>query len=371
MSDSRPTVLIAAAGTGGHIYPGIAVAQQLRERRPDVRIVFLGSNEGLEKDIVPRYGFEIVVLSARKIKGMGLRGILGFLFLAPFIAIQALIALWKIHPRVIFGTGAYATALPLRLAALFGIPVYLHESNAKPGLTNKWLGKVARHSFLNFAEAAAFFPHGRSTVVGMPVRLSAPKASNRQVQFPTTAGLHVLLLGGSQGSRPLNRFIMKHADTFFSDPGITLVHQTGEKNHDEVMQRHREVRAEIQQRWIPVPFIENMPDAYQWADVCICRAGSSTLAELLEREMPAVLVPFPFAADDHQRANAKSFENRGFAFLIDEKELDPKLFEIMRRVTADSEVIQNMKSRLRGEKTKLSEKTNAATQIAETLARQV
>jgi UDP-N-acetylglucosamine--N-acetylmuramyl-(pentapeptide) pyrophosphoryl-undecaprenol N-acetylglucosamine transferase len=164
---------------------------------------------------------------------------------------------------------------------------------------------------------------------------------------------------------------MKHADTFFSDPGITLVHQTGEKNHDEVMQRHREVRAEIQQRWIPVPFIENMPDAYQWADVCICRAGSSTLAELLEREMPAVLVPFPFAADDHQRANAKSFENRGFAFLIDEKELDPKLFEIMRRVTADSEVIQNMKSRLRGEKTKLSEKTNAATQIAETLARQV
>jgi len=302
-------VLIAGGGTGGHLFPGIAVADEM-VRRFGAEVRFVGSTHGIERTAVPRAGYAVDLLSIRGVMGEGLRGLARAAWRVP----ESLFAAWSIlgrfRPSLVIGVGGYAAFPALAVAAIRHRPIVLLEQNAIPGLVTRLFAPFARAVCVSFAETASRIgPRARLT--GNPVRWKP-----RGVSAPSEGRLRVLVFGGSAGAHRLNE-IVPGALSRLGGP-VQVLHQTGAADHEAVTRRYRELGIEA----TVVPFVEDMRAAYEACDVAVCRAGATTLAELTAMGVPAILVPYPFAAADHQRTNAEALVRDGAAWLILDRELD-------------------------------------------------
>ncbi|MHB8655356.1 MAG: undecaprenyldiphospho-muramoylpentapeptide beta-N-acetylglucosaminyltransferase [Terriglobia bacterium] len=316
-------VLMAAGGTGGHIFPALAVAEELVARAGEngreeaIRsIVFVGTNRGLESRLIPAAGYELRTVAAAGLKGIGgWKKIANFLVL-PRSAYEAAKVLRSFRPAVVVGVGGYLAGPVMLEAALANIPTLLIEPNAVPGFTNRMLASVVRGAAVGFAATADFYGQ-KARVTGHAVRKVfydiPPKAH--------TAPFTVLIIGGSQGSRAINECVVKSMEILSSeDWKLNVVHQTGERDYNVVRDAYRErnVNAEV------FAFIEDMPGAFARADLVVSRAGATTVAELAAAGKAAVLIPFPGATDQHQLENARVLERAGAACLIEQSALTPE-----------------------------------------------
>lgn len=327
-------VIIAGGGTGGHIYPGVAIAEEFRRRDPQAEVLFVGTARGMETRIVPREGFRLELIEVAALKRVGLRRQLKTLVLLPrsFIEVRSLIN--RFRPDVVIGVGGYASGPVGLVAALMGVPTMVAEQNALPGFTNRVLARFVRAAAVSFEEAKRYFG-GKAEVTGNPVRAEFFEVPEKQ---PGEV-VEILITGGSQGARAINDAMIDALLMLSGESGrLSFVHQTGEKDYERVRAAYEKygVKAEVR------TFIERMVDEFARADLVICRAGATTVAELAAAGRPAIFIPFPFAADDHQRKNAEAVERAGGGRVIPQSELTPERLadELLRLVRAPGELMK-------------------------------
>jgi UDP-N-acetylglucosamine--N-acetylmuramyl-(pentapeptide) pyrophosphoryl-undecaprenol N-acetylglucosamine transferase len=323
MSHVRPveTILFAGGGTGGHLFPGVALAEEFQRRDSRIRIVFAGTRRGLEARVIPQLGYPLVFLEVHGLVGIGGRRQLKALLHFPRALVQALILLVRFRPSLIVGLGGYASAPVLLAAMIGGIPWVLQEQNAFPGLVNRLLAPFARAVFTAFDDAGKHLRSRRIYNCGNPLRSLARAETeddaddgDRDPEVFT-----ILVIGGSQGARVLNRVVPAAFGKLASRcPGLRVVHQSGIGELEQV----RKAYGNFPERVEVVDFIGDIGRCYRQADLVVCRAGALTLAELAELGKPAILVPFPHAAHDHQVYNAKAFAAAGAARVRIESEFD-------------------------------------------------
>ncbi len=321
---AEPLVMILAGGTGGHIFPGLAVAQALRTR--GVRVGWLGADGGMETRLVPPHDIVIDTIAVKGLRGKGVIALLT----APLRVLRAVRDAARVlrdrRPAAVVSFGGYAAGPGGIAARIAGIPLLVHEQNRAAGLTNKVLAKVARVVMTGFPQT---FTH--EVVVGNPVREAiAAVAPPAQRDFHHDGPLRLLVLGGSQGARALNNAVPQAAAAL-GQP-LDIVHQCGEKMLEEARRAYADagVAAQVE------PFIADMAGAYAWADLVVCRAGALTLAELCAVGVGSVLVPFPQAVDDHQTRNAEYLVERGAARLLRQgDDLSARLREVLAELSAD------------------------------------
>ncbi len=337
-------ILIAGGGTGGHLYPGIALARELRRRNPSAEVSFVGTAQGIEARVVPREGFELDLIRVAGLKGKGRAERLRGLLLLPTAAGDAWRVISRRRPDVVVGVGGFASGPVLALAAVRGYPTMLLEQNAVPGLTNRLLAHFVRAAAVNFADALPYFPR-TGFVAGNPVRPEFFPAQNEEANGDTARGGNlaqgrVLIFGGSQGAHAIN-LAMVEAASRLAATGLQLAitHQTGERDLDLVRSAYH--RAGLAAR--VEAFIFEIDGEMKAADLVICRAGATTLAELAASGRPAILVPLPTATDDHQRKNAAVLGRAGAALVIEERDLSgSRLAETIAKLVADREKRQQM-----------------------------
>jgi len=323
---SNAPVMIFAGGTGGHIFPGLAVAAALRAR--DVPVIWLGADGGMETRLVPQHGIAIETIAISGLRGKGI----GPLLRAPLRVLSAIRAaarvLRKHRPRAVISFGGFAAGPGGIAAALAGIPLLVHEQNRAPGMTNRVLAKFARSVLTGFPDA---FP-GKETVVGNPVRSVISDIAAPRERFGNRSGaLHLLVLGGSQGARALNESVPQ-ALRQLQGVAIEVRHQCGEKMREdaELAYAAAGIDASVE------PFIADMAAAYAWADVVVCRAGALTLAEVCAAGIASVLIPLPTAVDDHQTKNGLFLVERGAAALLkQDATLAERLATTLRELAGD------------------------------------
>ncbi|MFH0798907.1 MAG: undecaprenyldiphospho-muramoylpentapeptide beta-N-acetylglucosaminyltransferase [Pseudomonadota bacterium] len=309
-------ILIAAGGTGGHLFPGIAIAEEMRRRNGSLRILFAGTGRGLEATLCPKLGLPLILMGSSSIKDRkGIARIAAWGRL-PLSVMRAISILKSQGPRLLVSVGGYAAG-PLSLAAwLLRIPFVLIEPNAIAGLTNRVIGRFCRRAFVQFAEACSFFPAGRAIVTGNPVRSEVLSA--RRERAHADGPLTVFVFGGSQGALRLNRAMLDAVALMGAEKEkIRLIHQTGSNDDVRTIER---VYRDAGFAATVFPFAERIWEHYARADLVVARAGATTVAELSVLALPSILVPYPFAADDHQRANARGMARLGGAVVIDDGE---------------------------------------------------
>jgi UDP-N-acetylglucosamine--N-acetylmuramyl-(pentapeptide) pyrophosphoryl-undecaprenol N-acetylglucosamine transferase len=309
-------IVISGGGTGGHLFPALAVHDALRARRPEAAALFVGAASGVEATILPRRGHAFRGLTASQVSGKGFRGRLSALMALPGTVRQAMRFLREFRPQVAFGVGGYASVPTMLAAALTRVPCVIHEQNAIPGLANRLLGVMASAVAVSFANAARFFPSHRTLVTGNPVRAeirTGDPAPARERLGLAREVFTVLVFGGSQGAHRLNQAILQALPDLARDgAGLQFVHATGARDLPDVRRGYEasRVRARVE------PFLDDMALAYQAADFVISRAGAGTVFELAAVGKPALLVPFPYAANDHQRLNAEAVVGAGAAWIL-------------------------------------------------------
>lgn len=320
MSKNGP-VMIMAGGTGGHVYPALAVADHLREK--GVPVVWMGTRKGIEARLVPEAGIDIEWLGMSGLRGKGIFTLL----LAPvkivYACYQALRILRKVKPRVVLGMGGFVSAPGGLMSKLAGVPLLIHEQNAVPGMSNRLLAKIATKVMEAFPGS---FETG-ATHVGNPVRktitvLETPEQRNRE----RTGPLRVLVFGGSLGAARLNEIVPQAFEQLGVEEYV-IRHQTGPGHYEQTRSNYAQfgIEADV------LEYIDNMEEMYDWADVVICRAGAMTVAELAAAGVASVLVPYPHAVDDHQTFNARYLSDKSAAILIQQKDLTvEKLVDVLR-----------------------------------------
>jgi UDP-N-acetylglucosamine--N-acetylmuramyl-(pentapeptide) pyrophosphoryl-undecaprenol N-acetylglucosamine transferase len=304
-------MVVAGGGTGGHLFPGLAVAECLVAGGAD-SVLFVGSEFGIEARVVPRTRFEFRALPIRALRGRGWRGAAQLATALPPAVARAWKILGEFRAQLVLGVGGYASFPVVVAARLRGVPSVLLEQNARPGWTNRLLGRLAARVCTTFAEANAYFPVGRVVLTGNPVR----PLEARRPDGPN--GFTLLVFGGSQGAHRINEALDAAAPALRDAiPGLRILHQTGAADRDRLRARYAELGVEADVR----EFIDDMGWAYGRADLVVCRAGATTVAELTALGKAAILVPYPFAADDHQRANARVLAERRAGVLVLDREL--------------------------------------------------
>ncbi|MCB9728834.1 MAG: undecaprenyldiphospho-muramoylpentapeptide beta-N-acetylglucosaminyltransferase [Deltaproteobacteria bacterium] len=317
--------LIAGGKTGGHLYPGVAIAEELRRRQPDARVTFVGTAEGIEARVLPPLGWTLLTISASRLAGGGLLDRLRGLARVPVAMFQSWRHLRHERPQVVIGVGGYASGPVLLTAWLCRYPTAIQEQNALPGFTNRVLGRFARRIYLGFDAAAARFGGRPTLATGNPIRRALVEALASATSTREASGhaLRVLVFGGSQGARFLNErapALLASLHAAHPELALTVTHQTGVA--DEAATRARYAATPLADAARVLPYIDDMPAAYAAADVAICRAGALTIAELTAVGLPSVLVPFPFAAGNHQEANARVIADAGAGLLVRQGEWD-------------------------------------------------
>ena len=306
-------VIIAAGGTGGHLYPGVALAREFARLEPGNDTIFVGTDRGLETKVVPREGFELITITARGVMGRGVWGAVQGLAAVPVGLLQCLTICRQRRPDLAIGIGGY-TSPPLVLAAfLLGIKRAILEPNVHPGMANRVLSPFVDLIFVSFAATAPYFARGKTRIVGTPIRREFLEASIPVEGGPETRGFTILVLGGSQGARSINRAMIAALPTLAAArPRPRVIHQTGEHDYEEVAVAYRNARLEAEVS----PFIFDVPRAFRQADLIVSRSGATTLAEITACGKPAILIPFPHAIHGHQERNARILEQAGAATVI-------------------------------------------------------
>jgi len=302
-------VLIAAGGTGGHIYPGIAVAKEIMRRCESSEVLFVGTARGLETRIVPENGFQLSLINSAGLKNVGLVGKVRGLSVLPKSFLEARQIIRQFRPHVVVGAGGYVSGPVLLMAAIMGCPTLVMDSNALPGFTNRQLARFVDRAALTFEEALKFFGK-KGVVTGNPVRnefFDVPRKIRSDI-------FHVLIFGGSQGARAINNAVVESLRHLVGHKGrLTITHQTGESDLETIKAAYAQSEfADADVR----PFISDIFVEFGQADLVVCRAGATTCAELAAAGKAALMVPLPTAADDHQRKNAEALERAGAARMI-------------------------------------------------------
>jgi UDP-N-acetylglucosamine--N-acetylmuramyl-(pentapeptide) pyrophosphoryl-undecaprenol N-acetylglucosamine transferase len=311
-------VLIAAGGTGGHIYPGIAVANEILRREPDSEIRFVGTARGLENKLVPKAGFELSIIDSAGLKNVGLAARIRGLMILPKSLAEARRLIRQFRPDVVIGAGGYVSGPVLMTAALTGTPTLVMESNALPGWTNRRLALMVDKAAVSFEESLRYF-RGKGVVTGNPVRreffVIPPKPRD-------TSRFSILIFGGSQGARAINDAMVEALPLMQEMRSkLDVIHQTGEADFERVAMAYREAGWE-QARVLK--YVDDMVKAFADVDLVVCRAGATTTAELIAAGKASVMVPFPLAADDHQRKNAEALQRAGGTKVILQQDLSGK-----------------------------------------------
>lgn len=329
-------VIIAAGGTGGHIYPGVAIAHEFKKRDATTEILFVGTPRGLESKIIPREGFALEFIHVGALKSVSVFERTKSLSQLPLSFVAARRILKRFKPNVVVGVGGYSSGPTLLVAALSRIPTLIVEPNAMPGFTNRVLARFVDAAALTFEDAQKYFGN-RGVVTGNPVRGEFAHLKKKM----RGDKLNVLIFGGSQGAHAINTTMIESARLLVSrNDQIAITHQTGERDFETVRQGYMEAGfegADVK------PFIHDMARRFENADVLICRSGATTAAEVAAAGKAAIFIPFPFAADDHQRKNAEAFERAGAGRLILQKELTPaRLSEELTRLIENPSEIDRM-----------------------------
>lgn len=320
-------VVIAGGGTGGHLYPGIAIARELLRDRGN-EVLFVGTEQGIEAKVLPKEGLPVRFISVGKIKGMQLFSKIKTMLMLPLGLLQSWSLLREVRPDVVIGVGGYSSG-PIGVAAYgLHIPLLVVEPNSYAGLANRKLGKLASKVVLCFPGTAAqgFFPSEKTTTLGPLVRKGIDRGDRGAAlaDFGLEPGkFTVFVMGGSGGAHAINMAMMQAAASLKDAENIQVLHQTGEKDLAEVSARYRSAGA----RAVALPYIHDMAGAYAASDLVISRSGATTVAELAVCGKRAVLVPFPFAADNHQEHNARALAGRGNAEVIVQKDLTAELLK--------------------------------------------
>ncbi|MFP4070546.1 MAG: undecaprenyldiphospho-muramoylpentapeptide beta-N-acetylglucosaminyltransferase [Desulfovibrionales bacterium] len=304
-------VVLTTGGTGGHIFPALAVAEELKLKHPDVDILFIGGNRGPEREIVQDAGIAFKALPAKGVLGKGIASALS-LFWMTQSAFASYRTLRAFKPDVVAGFGGYAGFVPVWVARVMGIPTAIHEQNSFPGVTNRILGKRVNRVMLSFQDEHGFFDPRRTVVTGNPIRRSILQLRDQMERSSRPRQGRLLVLGGSQGASAINKAVTQSLPSFRS-LGIKIWHQSGQADFEEVQNAYAREQACLER---VDPFITNMAEAYAWADLVVCRAGASTISELTAVGMPSILIPFPYATHDHQLNNAKHLEAAGAALVL-------------------------------------------------------
>jgi len=309
-------VLIAAGGTGGHIYPGIAVAKEVVRRNPESEVLFVGTARGLETRLVPKAGFKLSLIESAGLKNVGVAARIRGLLLLPKSFFEARRVIREFRPDVVVGAGGYVSGPVLMTAALMRIPTLVMESNALPGFTNRRLARFVDKAVVTFEAALPYF-RGKGIVTGNPVRrefFDIPAKERDAARFS------LLIFGGSQGARAINEAVIAALPQLAERRDVLrITHQTGAADFEKVSAGYRDAgwseQADVRR------YIDNMVEEFALADLIISRAGATTTAELVAAGKAAIMIPFPQAADDHQRKNAEALRAAGAARMILQKDL--------------------------------------------------
>lgn len=305
-------ILLTTGGTGGHIFPALAVAEEIRRRWPASELLFVGSLYGPEQRLCAKADIPFVGLPVRGVLGRGLRAVDAVLRIAVAL-VRAVGLIWRSKPDIVVGFGGYAAVAPILAARLLRVPIVLHEQNAIAGVSNRLLSRLARKVCLSLPDTEGFT--GQDCVLtGNPVRQSVIDVGRTTRSFATQ---HLLVMGGSQGARALNSFLPTILESL-SKAKIEILHQSGQADLEKTRAAYVEAGYKAE---CVTAFIDDIAEAYAWADIVLCRSGASTVAELCTAGLPAILVPFPGAIHDHQTYNAAVMQKAGAAYLVAESEL--------------------------------------------------
>ena len=345
---SKVKVILSGGGTGGHIYPALTIADQIKKLCPDADISFVGTQQGLEKDIIPRYGYPLKFIEVagfkRSLSLDTLRSV-GKLFEGLYDAWQII---KKEKPDLVIGTGGYVCGPIVFMAAMHGIPCCIQEQNAMPGVTNKILSRYVRKVFLGYKEAGKYFP-GKAELVytGNPIRteilqherLAAIKELGLDPEKKT-----ILVSGGSRGARSINTAMLEAELALSGRQEVQVLHATGDVNYEKYMQEITK-RGGVGENIIIKPYLHNMPVALAAADLAVFRAGAIGLAELMAKGVPSVLVPYPYATANHQEFNARAVEAKGAARVILDKELNgERILEAIEHLLVHAKELEKMQA---------------------------
>lgn len=342
MSKAKKFYIIAGGGTGGHIYPGVAVARSLKAQDPHCEIVFVGTAQGLETKIVPREGFDLRLIEVGKLNhGGGLFGKLKTLLRLPVGFFQSYKILRELRPSAVLGVGGYASGPLVLVASVLGYRTAIWEANSHPGMTNRWLSRFVDESYLVFAEAKHLLKGSAIKVVGLPVRAEI----ENPLPMTTSNTFRILVVGGSQGSRAINTCvsdaIVKGGDWL---EGVKFIHQSGIHDIESLSQKYQGHSQHVEVH----DFLYDMNVQYSQCDLVICRGGASTVAELAAGGKVAIVIPLPTAADNHQQKNAETLVNNEAGTMLLQKDLTPEsLVQAIQKLRQNPELTKQISLNIR------------------------
>ena len=335
-------MIIAGGGTGGHLFPGVAIAETFLKRDPTNDVLFVGTGRPLERKVLDSYGFTYRTIQVEGIKGRGWMKVLKALTKIPLSLVQSTAILRSYRPQVVLGVGGYAAGPVLLTASFLGLPTAIAEQNTLPGVTNRILGRFVDRIFVSFPDERGVFPQRKVTVTGNPVRSNLVEQA-KLAEKGRSERFTVFVFGGSQGAHIINTTMVETLDLLEDlKDAVFFIHQTGEADYAYVAEAYekRSFAAEVK------PFIVEMAEAYGRADLLVCRAGATTVAEITALGKAAIFVPFAQAVGDHQTMNARLLVEAGAAEMIQERDLSPKaLADAIFRLYRDREAISRLASR--------------------------
>ena len=324
-------IVIAGGGTGGHLFPGIAIAEEFLRRDDKAQIIFIGTKKGIEGKLLGQLGYELRTIEIEGVKGRGLKAMIRSAYQVPQSMWQSRRVLKQFNPHIVIGVGGYASGPAVLTAHFMGIPTAIAEQNALPGITNRILGKFVKVIFVTYAQTQTWFPKRKVIISGNPVR--AAFVAGRCVEKGKKDFWQLLVFGGSQGAVTINKAMINMLSQLQKMKNkIRVMHQTGTKQLEKVRQAYEKfgIKAKV------MPFIVDMAGAYAAADLIVCRAGATSLAEITASGKAAILIPYPWAANDHQTKNAQAMADAEAAVVINESELTSgKLFGALENLLSD------------------------------------
>ena len=340
MSADNTTVLIMAAGTGGHVFPALSIAQKLQEK--NVRTEWMGTHQGMENRLLEGSGIRIHAVSAKGLKGKGIARLIAAPFMLGQALIQSMRILSKVKPDCVLGMGGFVSGPGGLAAKLTGRKLVIHEQNAVPGFTNKLLAKIANQVFEAFPNT---FPKSEKVIhTGNPLRKEIADLALRTRNLEETMRpLQILVLGGSQGALAINEVVPELLAEWPAENRPSVRHQTGDRTLEKTQAIYRDKGLDSVARIQVLPFISDMAEAYTWADLVICRSGASTVSEIAAAGLPAILVPYPHHSDQQQTHNANWLVRAGAAFLLEQRDLTvPALRTLVLELHENRNKIQQM-----------------------------
>lgn len=340
----KQNIVITGGGTGGHIYPGVALAEEIKSRYPEYQVHFVGARGGLEEKIFPRSGFPYHFIPVGRLhSSVGRLQQIKTLLSLPWTLLQCLRIFMRLKPKAVLGVGGFASGPFLMVSALLRSRTALWEANAQPGLTNRWLARIVNRCYVVFHEAKKLLSSDHVEETGMPVRAEFFQKPIEQ-QVSSHSRLRLLVFGGSQGAKAINDLVCKtfkeHRDLFEI---FEITHQAGHRDYQRLKMEYGDALSSVNL----LEYIHDMPLELKRADVVICRSGASTVAEVIVCQKPAIFIPLPTAADDHQLKNAKVLEAKNAAYVLEQREATTqKLYDLLLDFSQNTQWRENIKKQL-------------------------